>query len=409
MFWREKYPAISPQNYPFSLDFLPKTAYLVGGALRDALLLRKREYLDLDFVVFEGAIAIARKIAKYYRAGFVVLDKEREIARVVFDRATVDIALAEGNKVETDLRRRDFTINVIAYNPHNDELFDPLGGKSDLDSKIIKMVSKSNLEDDPLRLLRAYRQAAQLNFTIEPVTKSTIRDLSAFISSIAAERVRSELNYLLADSNGNNWLQGAIAAGLLKPWLKQIEAENLEILSKIDRAIEQLKDIEGFSGNLALAKLACLVSRVPQTAELELIDLKYSRAEIRTVTTALRSLPRLEGLTAPMSLKEQYFFFLDVGDVFEIVAVLAIAKQVDRNFIYSLIKRYLDPQDPIAHPQPLITGKDLIRVLKIKPSPKIGLLLSEIQIALIEGKISNSEEALKLAKKIYLEIEKNPQ
>lgn len=406
MFWSEKYPAISPQNYPFSLDFLPKTAYLVGGALRDALLLRQREYLDLDFVVFENAIAIARKIAKYYKAGFVILDEDREIARVVFKSATVDIALAQGNSQATDLRRRDFTINAIAYNPHTDELFDPLGGKSDLDRSIIKTIGKSNLEDDPLRLLRAYRQAAQLNFTIETATRSTIRSLSALISTVAAERVRSEFNYLLTNSNDTNWLVAAIEDGLFKPWLKHIKAENLTTLRKIEGAFRELNTIEAFSSECGLAKLASLVSRVPATAELELINLKYSRVEIRTITTALRSLSRLEQLTAPMTLKQQYFFFLDVGNVFYLVAVLAIAKEFDRKLIDPLIKRYLDPQDPVAHPQPLITGKDLIRMLKIKPSPKIGLLLTEIQLALIQGKISTAEEALNLAKTIHLEMEK---
>ncbi len=406
MSWSEEYPAIAAKNYPFSLDFLPKTAYLVGGAVRDALLLRKREYLDLDFVVFENAIATARQISNYYQAGFVVLDKERQIARVVFDRATVDIALAEGESPETDLRRRDFTINAIAYYPHSDRLIDPLGGRFDLDLGIVKMVSKSNLEDDPLRLLRAYRQAAQLNFNIEAATRSTIRSLSSLISNVAAERVRAELNYLLADPNGSNWLVSAIEDGLLQPWLKDVKTENLQILKKIDRTATLLNNIESFNVDYVLVKLASLVSRIPATAELELIDLKYSRAEIRSITTALRNLPLLEQLTAPMTLKAQYFFFLDVGDIFPILATLAMATEVDRKFIDPLIKRYLDSQDPVAHPQPLITGKDLITELKIQPSWKIGQLLTQIQLALIEGKIVTAEEALKLAKTIYLDLEK---
>jgi len=409
MSWSKQYPAISPQNYPFSLDFLPKTAYLVGGAVRDALLLRDRGDLDLDldFVVFENAIAIARQIAKHYRAGFVVLDKDRQIARVVFDRATVDIALAEGKSQEMDLRRRDFTINAIAYNPHRDELIDPLEGRLDLTRKIVKMVSKSNLEDDPLRLLRAYRQAAQLNFTIEAKTRSTIRDLSTSINRVASERVRSELNYLLKDLNGTDWLVAAIGDGLLKPWLKHTDAKNLALLTKIDPVIESLKEIESFNCDIILTKLASLVSKLPAEAELELNNLKYSRIEIRTVTTALRNLSQLEQLNAPMTLKEEYFFFLAVGDVLPILAVLAISTGVDRRFIDPLIKRYLDPQDLVAHPQSLITGNDLIEVLKIKPSRQIGLLLTEIQLAFIAGKISTKAEALELAKVIYLDSQKN--
>ncbi|NJR67090.1 MAG: CCA tRNA nucleotidyltransferase, partial [Leptolyngbyaceae cyanobacterium CRU_2_3] len=72
---------LSPQTWPFSLDWLPRAAYLVGGNVRDALLGRRADYLDLDFVLPEGAVAIAKAIASYHHAGFVLLDAERQIAR----------------------------------------------------------------------------------------------------------------------------------------------------------------------------------------------------------------------------------------------------------------------------------------------------------------------------------------
>jgi tRNA nucleotidyltransferase (CCA-adding enzyme) len=110
-------------NWPFSLELLPQPAYLVGGAVRDAMLERHSEYLDLDFVLLD-AVKTARAIARSYQAGFVLLDHQRQIARVVFPHATVDFAQQEGS-LETDLNRRDFTINAIAYNPHNGEIIDP--------------------------------------------------------------------------------------------------------------------------------------------------------------------------------------------------------------------------------------------------------------------------------------------
>ncbi|MCL2933818.1 MAG: CCA tRNA nucleotidyltransferase, partial [Trichodesmium sp. MAG_R03] len=116
--------ALSPETWPFDGKMLPQTVYLVGGSVRDALLKRKTEYLDLDFIILEQAVNIARNIASKYQAGFVVLDEERKIARVVFKGATVDFAEIEGNSLEEDLWRRDFTINAIAYNPFTDELID---------------------------------------------------------------------------------------------------------------------------------------------------------------------------------------------------------------------------------------------------------------------------------------------
>lgn len=151
---------------------LPENAYLVGGAVRDALLNRQKDYIDLDFVVPEKAIEIAQTIAHHYKAGFVVLDAVRQIARVVFPQGTLDFAQQEGESLEIDLKRRDFTVNALAYNLHTQEIFDPLGGLKDLGCQSLRMISRENLQDDPLRLLRAYRQAAQLDFEIEPHTRA---------------------------------------------------------------------------------------------------------------------------------------------------------------------------------------------------------------------------------------------
>jgi tRNA nucleotidyltransferase (CCA-adding enzyme) len=165
-----------PESWPFSVDWLPPSAYLVGGAVRDALLKRQSDYLDLDFIIPTQAIALAQKIAKHYHAGFVILDAQRQIARIVFPHGTVDLAQQEGDSIQADLARRDFTINAIAYNPFNQSFVDPLGGLVDLAAQQLKMIAMTNLEEDPLRLLRAYRQSAQLNFTIEANTQQALRD-----------------------------------------------------------------------------------------------------------------------------------------------------------------------------------------------------------------------------------------
>ncbi|HEY9871910.1 MAG TPA: hypothetical protein V6D12_00625, partial [Candidatus Obscuribacterales bacterium] len=197
---------LSPKSWPFRLKLLPQNAHMVGGAVRDALLGRRAEYLDLDFVLPSDAIKTAREIATYYKAGFVVLDADRNIARVVFKQGTADFAQQEGASLETDLNRRDFTVNAIAYNPHNGELIDPLQGYTDLQAGVIRMVSPKNLQDDPLRLLRGYRQAAQLGFVIDATTQATIRQLSPLLGEVSAERVLAELRYLLRTPKGTPWL-----------------------------------------------------------------------------------------------------------------------------------------------------------------------------------------------------------
>lgn len=411
---RNSLAALSPENWPFGLELLPQPAYLVGGAVRDALLGRRSEYLDLDFVLPNNAVKTARKIARHHQAGFVLLDAERQIARVVFKQATVDFAQQEGDCLETDLKRRDFTINAIAYNPYTEELIDPIQGCVDLQKGLLRMVQAANLQDDPLRLLRAYRQAAQLGFVIEPDTQSVIRQLAPQLSQVAAERVRVELGYLLSSSKGTPWLSAAWEDGLFAPWFKNATDSPLQRLTAVDSASVTLAQTWSTLGLeicqplrdtiktnlLSIAKLSCLVAPESEIAEMELINLSYSRAEIKAVTIALRLLSQIKSKQLAfkqMSVAEQYFCFRIAGTVFPAVAVLAVAKGISLEAIAPLINRYLTPNDPVAHPVPLVTGKELMQAFQLPASPQVGQLLTEIQLAYAQGVIATPTEALKLA------------
>jgi tRNA nucleotidyltransferase (CCA-adding enzyme) len=386
-------------DLPVDLNSLPSDAYLVGGSVRDALLQRYKNHIDLDFVLPVKAISTAREIAHLYGGGFVVLDEVRGIARVVFPQGTLDLALQEGDSLENDLHRRDFTINAIAYNLKSKKIIDPCGGLADLERGLLRTIARKNLQDDPLRLLRAYRQAAQLNFTIEPQTREFIRSLAPLLTQIAAERVQTELGYLLTNSLGNKWLKAAWEDGLITPWLTSIDPEKIQQLTAIEQAVVQINSqgIKLREEWLYLAKLSALVASDFVKAERELNNLKYSRSQSRAVVATVKHLSQLQPITDTMSLREQYFFFLEIEDVFPVLMIRAIATGVNSSVINPLIKRYFSPQDKIAHPQPLVTGKDLIEKLNIKPSPLIGRLLTEIQIAYIEDKISNAQEAIEFA------------
>lgn len=399
---------LSFKDLPCDLDLLPKSAYLVGGAVRDALLQRKGTYLDLDFVVPEKSIETAQQIARYYRVGFVVLDEGRQIARVVFPQGTLDFALQEGATLDKDLRRRDFTINAIAYNLRQQQAIDPLGGIEDLQRGMIRMVSPENLKDDPLRLLRAYRQAAQLGFQIDPDTREQIRLLAPLIKNIAAERVQSEFNYILSHESGDRWLQDAWEDGLVEPWFPAVDRAKMAEIESVTISAKCLSSkwrdlVPNESKYVYLAKLATLVTQEPQAAESELEQLKYSRSHIRAVVATVKHLLQLQALSSPMSLREQYFFFLEAKKVFPIVAIRAISVGIDWSILLPLIQRYLDPDDLVVNPQQLVTGNDLIQELQLKSSPIIGHLLTEIKIAHIEGKISQKQEALEFARLLLSE------
>lgn len=412
--------ALSPKIWPFDGKMLPQTVYLVGGSVRDALLKRKTEHLDLDFIVLEQAVSIARNIAKKYQAGFVVLDAERKIARVVFKGTTVDFAEIEGNSLEEDLWRRDFTINAIAYNPFTDELIDLFNALKDLQDGIIKMIKSANLKEDPLRLLRAYRQAAQLGFVISPETQTTIREFAPLLTQVAAERVQTELGYLLSHPQGMIWIEKAWKNGLLSDYFPAA-TENLGIGKKVEIVVEQLEkdwsnlEVELGSGLrntvktslLAIAKLAILVNPYPEKAEVELMRLKYSNAEVRSTIAVIKGLAKLSEIEVlQMSVREQYFFFQQIGKNFPALAVVAVAKGISIEEINCLIERYINPDDPVAHPTTLLNGHDLITALKLPLGPIVGQLLTEIQIARAEEKIFTKGEAIKLAERL-IEVRKD--
>ncbi|WP_373481004.1 CCA tRNA nucleotidyltransferase [Geminocystis sp.] len=386
-------------NLPFNLDLLPPHSYLVGGAVRDVLLQRFRNYLDLDFVLPHSVIEIAKNIANLYSAGFVILDAKRNIVRVVFPHATIDFAQQEGDTIEKDLTRRDFTINAIAYDCFQKKIIDPFNGQKDLKKRIIRMICSENLEDDPLRLLRGYRQACQLDFTIKSETRKTIIELSPLLNNVAKERINTELSYLLQDKKGSFWLKEMFKDGLLSTIFNNCQNYKVNYLEKIDFYYEYLKrEFSYFNEtnyqHLITAKLAYLTSENPIIAEKELINLKYSRQEIKAVITILKYTHCLLEKNFIHDLSLQYFFFLSVGNIFPNLAVFALADDISEDLIIMLLKRYFNNSDAVAHPQPLLSGNDLINFLKIPPSALIKQLLTEVQIAYIQGKINDKNEAL---------------
>jgi tRNA nucleotidyltransferase (CCA-adding enzyme) len=404
------------ENLPFDLDLLPKPVYVVGGAVRDGLMGRIRAELDLDLVIPTGAVAVARQLAAEYRAGFVLLDAERQIARVVFPGMTVDIAQQDGENIIRDLARRDYTLNAIAYDLQTQTIIDPHGGSQDIHQQTIRMVSKANLIDDPLRLMRAYRQGAQLDFTIESATRQAIYDLAHLATTVAAERVLAELRYLLKTPQSSQWLAAVVADGVLSGWLVEPVRANLaDRLAEVDRAIamiqveypaldrllhQPLRETIAIS-RAEMSKLMAILSPDLQLATAQMLRLTFSSIEIQVVTTAIDRLPQL--LREEMSLTEQYFWFQAVGTNFPVLVILAISAGLKIDSLRDLICRYLDPIDQVAHPTPLVSGHDLMQALQLKPSPKIGKLLVEIQLARIRGEITTDTDAIEFARNLEID------
>jgi putative nucleotidyltransferase with HDIG domain len=228
------------------------TAYLVGGAVRD-LYLTGELPLDLDFTLVDcQADQLAKLLADGEQGHLVPLDWEFGIYRVVFDDGfNVDLANALESSLQTDLARRDLTINAMAMDIQTGELFDPFQGKADLEAKQIRMVSEFNLLDDPLRMLRVFRIAAMIQANrIDEATLAVIRQDGARIWESAAERIQYEFLRLLSVERCFPYLKAMADCGLLEVLIpdltpmRSIGSSGFHHLGLFDHTLELVKQSE---------------------------------------------------------------------------------------------------------------------------------------------------------------------
>ncbi|BBO79281.1 HDIG domain-containing protein [Desulfosarcina widdelii] len=206
-----------PDFSRFDLKFLPETTdavYLVGGSVRD--LLAGRRPADFDLAVAGDIRRIAGQIAA--KTGGTVVDlgnKGFEVLRVASPETMIDLSPLDGPGIEVDLQRRDFTVNALAWDVRSRQLVDCTGGLADMQRRTIRMVSSTALEKDPARLVRAYRLAAVLGFSIDSETRTAIASHHHLIGSVAAERVWAELEKLLACDRSAPHIRDMAESGLL--------------------------------------------------------------------------------------------------------------------------------------------------------------------------------------------------
>lgn len=228
--------------------------YIVGGYLRDVLLDKKTD--DRDYVICgESALTFAEKVASYLEGYYVVLDTENDIARVVLPNKKdyIDIAGCVGKTIHEDLSRRDFAINSMACKLEKDskiEIIDPYNGIKDLTKRTLRVISERNIIDDPLRILRAFRIASQLNGEIEEHSYQFIIKNKDLLNKIAAERINMELNKLFIQKNSFDFLEKMAKTGILEiifPELKdqhKVPTNVYHHLGLFEHTLEVYKQLE---------------------------------------------------------------------------------------------------------------------------------------------------------------------
>ncbi len=204
-----------------------RPVYLVGGAVRDLLL--DRSVHDLDFAIPGPTRALANDVACRLNGALYVLDEERDTTRVVLDMGDrrhmlLDFASLRAGDLESDLRARDFSINAMALDvAHTDQLIDPTGGFADLRAGQIRACGPDSLSSDPVRVLRAVRQALNFKFRITPETLAQMRSAARLLPRISAERLRDELLRMLEGSQVHLAIRILSQVGALKFVLPEME------------------------------------------------------------------------------------------------------------------------------------------------------------------------------------------
>ena len=203
----------------------PDGTWLVGGALRDRVLGRPTS--DFDVVVAGQPEPLARALEREARAYAFALSEEFGVWRVVSRREgwQVDVLPLEGESIEADLGRRDFTINAIAEPVRGGERVDPFGGLDDIAARRLRMVSPDAFRQDPLRTMRLARLAAELEFTAEEATQIAAAASAAALREVAPERVFAELKRIMSSDRalvGLELMDSVGATGVVLPELTEL-------------------------------------------------------------------------------------------------------------------------------------------------------------------------------------------
>ncbi|MBU1168127.1 MAG: HD domain-containing protein [Proteobacteria bacterium] len=455
----------------FNSHIIPpqKGAYIVGGCIRD--ILTRRVPGDYDFVVLDNPRQFAMKIGEKTHGQVITLGKSGlTLYRVVSPTGIFDVSPVSGSSITEDLSRRDFTINAMAVDLHSGQLIDPFSGRADIENKKIRMVSNHSFNDDPIRLLRAYRLGALLGFDIEPLTENAITRDKALIVRSAGERIHAELIKIFETRHSFTYVKQMFQRGLMFNIFPELEAlpachqnryhdfnvfdhtlyayDHLEtVLNNLDEFVPELqKNRLRLQHNIALLKYAILLHDIGKPpcmseknglihffghetqgaimAEDICTRLKFSGYEKKytgfIIRHHLHPLFLFSNKNPKTDIKKaKTKFFITCGDKSPDILLHAyadfMAKKKDRNlpendafkqFTQEMIRDYFTDFVPVKNEKRMLTGKDLIHEFRIQPSPLFKTILDQVEESRLSGRIHSRGEALTMARHI-LEIGNN--
>jgi len=439
-------------------------SWTVGGSLRDELL--GREVTDIDIAVEGDPEAAARELAKEMRGPVFRLSEAFGAWRVVDRRGgrVYDFAPLQGETIEEDLRKRDFTINAMARERDGGDaqLIDPLGGRADIESRTLRVIGPEAYESDPLRPLRLARFAAELGFSPDPESERLTVEAAHRVPEASGERVFAELRRLVLAPGAVEGLALADRLGLVHAVLpevaelhdveqshfhhKDVYGHTLEVLERLigleAEAAGELREVldEPLADELTRGealRFGALLHDIGKPATHDVRDDgrvtfmghdRLGEEMVRQVCGRLRASQRLsrflEAVTRhhlvlgflvherPLDRRAVYRYLRRTSPVAVEVTLLSCADRLATRG--NNAERAIDTHLELARelmpaalewrrtgpPRLPLRGDELARETGIEPGPELGRMLEELREAAYAGEIDDRDDAVELARRL---------
>lgn len=410
--------------------------YLVGGYMRD--LMQNKISHDRDIAIKTSNLKeLCIKIADELNGSYVELDAENEIYRVVFGEDYIDFARLVNDNLDDDINRRDFTINSIMYDINNDVLIDKVNGAEDFKNKIIKTINLENLKDDYLRMLRAFRFQSKLGFRIDDEILNFVSKNAKNLDVISKERVNQELVKIFEGDFLTETLLNMDKTGLLEAIfpvfneIKKIPSNSHHHLDLFHHLIETTRLIRINKPELKLAAFLHDLAK-PDCWTIEedtgrhrfighdelggkkvipiLKKLKFSNKQIEYISKLIGNHIYPSALMANPDVTENAIVrFIrkidsDTPDLIELARADRLAAQgvavtkdmTEKNLknLEILLQKYNEISPKLKTLPKLIDGNEIMKILNIKPSKDLGIIIDEIKELQLENKINSREDAI---------------
>ena len=390
-------------------------ALLAGGCVRD--LLHGREPKDYDVATTARPEQVrtlfghGRTLAVGASFGVIVVLPPRgsEAEQVEVATFRTEGPYLDGRRPENvafctpeeDAQRRDFTINGMFYDPVAARVLDYVGGEADLAARVIRAIGDPHerVREDKLRMLRAVRFAATLDFALDDATAAAVREMASEIVVVSHERIAQELRRMLVDTHRRRAIELCDSVGLLGIILPEVVELAIRSISGCEQTLKMLSLLESPSFELAFAVLSYSLRARPTVYDI-CRRLKLSNDETDRIVWLvahqhdLADAPSQTWARLKRTLAHPYR-----DDLIALTRVKRLACGDDMQPVLFVDEYLARTPQSIIDPPPLITGDDL-KSLGLRPGPEFKRLLDEIRDAQLNDEIATHEEALELARTV---------